>query len=72
MCICRAYTSSVDIVHTGNLVVWCLLCVSFSQITQEQVTTFQAEAGKFNEKFKTEGPASVGADLDKGEGKCLP
>ena len=46
--------------------------MSFSQITQEQVTTFQAEAGKFNEKFKTEGPASVGADLDKGEGKCLP
>ena len=54
--------------HTGGLL---LLCVSFSQITQEQVTTFQAEAGKFNEKFKTEGPASVGADLDKGEGKCL-
>jgi len=53
------------------LVLWihayCCCIVFFSQITQDQVTAFQAEAKKFNEKFKMEGPASVGTDLDKGK-----
>ena len=53
------------------LVLWihayCYCIVFFSQITQEQVTAFQAEAKKFNEKFKMEGPASVRTDLDKGK-----
>ncbi len=40
------------------------------QITQDQVKTFSSEAAKFNEKFKSEGPASVGTDLDKGDCVC--
>ncbi len=42
------------------------------QITQDQVKTFSSEAAKFNEKFKSEGPASVGTDLDKGDCVCWP
>lgn len=30
------------------------------------MSTFSTEAEKFKEKFQTEGPASVGTDLDKG------
>ena len=39
----------------------------FTIITQQQVKSFQAEVDDFNTKFKTEGPATVGTDLDKGE-----
>ena len=38
----------------------------FTIITQQQVKSFQAEVDDFNTKFKTEGPATVGTDLDKG------
>ncbi len=40
--------------------------VRISQITTDQVSGFTEEAQKFNRKFKEEGPASVGTDLDKG------
>ena len=43
------------------------LCLSSVQITQDQVKTFLQDAEKFNQKFKEEGPACVGTDLDKGE-----
>ena len=38
----------------------------FTIITQDQVTTFQTEADELSTKFKTEGPGTVGANLDKG------
>ena len=40
-------------------------CLSV-QITQEQVEEFMVKVARFSEKFKSEGPASVGTDLDKG------
>ena len=40
-------------------------CVTL-QITQDQVGEFLLDGGKFNEKFKMEGPGCVGTDLDKG------
>jgi len=43
------------------------MSVSSFQITHDQVKTFQSDATNFKEKFKMEGPASVGTDLDKGE-----
>ncbi len=45
------------------------ICVS--QITTDQVSSFTEEVQKFNQKFKEEGPASVGTDLDKGTRKRL-
>ena len=41
--------------------------VSSFQIANDHVKTFQSDATSFKEKFKMEGPASVGTDLDKGE-----
>ncbi len=38
----------------------------FTVITQEQVTAFLAKADLFSEKFNSEGPGTVGTDLDKG------
>lgn len=43
------------------------MSLSSFQITHDQVKTFQSDATNFKEKFKMEGPASVGTDLDKGE-----
>ncbi len=40
--------------------------ISHLQITNDQVASFLSEVNKFNEKFKSDGPASVGVDLDKG------
>ena len=45
--------------------------VSSFQITNDHVKTFQSDATSFKEKFKMEGPASVGTDLDKGEAFSL-
>ena len=38
----------------------------FTVITQEQVTEFMSQCNEFGDKFKTEGPSTVGTDLDKG------
>ena len=38
----------------------------FTVITKDQVTAFQTESNDFSAKFKTEGPGTVGTDLDKG------
>ena len=38
----------------------------FTVITQEQVTEFMTQCNEFSDKFKTEGPSTVGTDLDKG------
>nr|XP_039267660.1 dynein heavy chain 10, axonemal-like [Styela clava] len=40
--------------------------VKFTEITQEQITEFKTELEKFSEKYITEGPASVGSDLERG------
>lgn len=42
------------------------------QITQEQVEEFMVKVARFSEKFKSEGPGSVGTDLDKGTSYCVP
>jgi dynein heavy chain len=38
----------------------------FTVITKQQVEEFKVEVTKFSERFKAEGPGSVGLDLDKG------
>lgn len=38
----------------------------FTEITQAQIKEFGAELKGFQERFKEEGPGSVGPDLDKG------
>ena len=52
-------------VHCHLLSVCLFVCLSV-QITQEQVEEFMVKVARFSEKFKSEGPASVGTDLDKG------
>lgn len=43
----------------------------FKIITEQQVKSFQVEADEFSAKFKTEGPGTVGSDLDKGNEHVL-
>uniref|UniRef100_A0A182NRZ8 AAA+ ATPase domain-containing protein n=1 Tax=Anopheles dirus TaxID=7168 RepID=A0A182NRZ8_9DIPT len=38
----------------------------FAEITQKEIHTFSEELAKFIAKFRTEGPGTVGLDLDKG------
>ncbi|XP_014779882.1 dynein axonemal heavy chain 10 isoform X2 [Octopus bimaculoides] len=38
----------------------------FTEITQTQITEFSDRLKEFYERFRTEGPGTVGADLDKG------
>lgn len=52
-------------VHCHLLCVLASVCLSV-QITQEQVEEFMVKVARFSEKFKSEGPGSVGTDLDKG------
>ena len=42
-----------------------LFCSKF-QITQQQIKQFAVDMSTFQEKFATEGPGSVGGQLDKG------
>ena len=57
-----------DLFREGKMVDRSLVSVKkkFKVITQEQVKAFQTEADDFSAKFKTEGPGTVGTDLDKG------
>uniref|UniRef100_A0A182IR22 AAA+ ATPase domain-containing protein n=1 Tax=Anopheles atroparvus TaxID=41427 RepID=A0A182IR22_ANOAO len=38
----------------------------FAEITQNEISTFNAELAKFIAKFRAEGPGTVGLDLDRG------
>ena len=38
----------------------------FTEITLKQISEFGGDLKKFQERFLTEGPGSVGPDLDKG------
>ena len=58
----------IDLFREAKMVDRSLVSVKkkFTVITKDQVTEFSSKATSFNEKFKTEGPSTVGTDLDKG------
>ena len=60
----RTLSATVRTVCTYVLVSVCLSV----QITQEQVEGFMVTVARFSEKFKSEGPGTVGTDLDRGMG----
>ena len=50
------------------LTAFCYTCLHAwpLQITKEDVVRFQSDTARFNQKFMSEGPGTVGMDLDKG------